>query len=180
MAVLVALLAGMPVAALAQTAGVTDPNNPAVPDQLAAPPADEQPAPPPAPAAPPAPQTLVPIPSGVAILGKKVRAPDNSTIGRVVDVLVDGDGRPRAAVIDFGGFLGVGSRKIAVDWQLLVFRPAERDAPVVVSLDKSELQAAPEYKETPLPAAVVGAPPNPAAAPSAPPTPAPAASGAPE
>ena len=37
----------------------------------------------------------------------------------VVDVLVDRSGLPLGAVIDFGGFLGVGSRKIAIDWQLL-------------------------------------------------------------
>ena len=29
----------------------------------------------------------------------------------------------RAAIIDFGGFLGVGSRKIAVAWQALHFVP---------------------------------------------------------
>ena len=29
-----------------------------------------------------------------------------------------------AAIIDFGGFLGVGSRKIAIDWRLLRFDPA--------------------------------------------------------
>src|SRR6266849_2785320 len=37
------------------------------------------------------------------------------------DVLVDRSGIVRAAVIDFGGFLGVGSRKIVVDWNALHF-----------------------------------------------------------
>jgi hypothetical protein len=39
-------------------------------------------------------------------------------MGRIVDVIVDRSGQVRAAVIDFGGFLGVGSRKIAVDWNM--------------------------------------------------------------
>ena len=51
-----------------------------------------------------------------AILGKSVRSSAGEDMGRLVDVLVDRDGQPRAAIIDFGGFLGVGSRKIAVDW----------------------------------------------------------------
>jgi len=42
-------------------------------------------------------------------------------------VVVDRSGQVRAAVIDFGGFLGVGSRKIAVDWDALSFpRPGDR------------------------------------------------------
>ena len=45
-------------------------------------------------------------------------------MGRVVDIVVDSAGQVRAAVIDFGGFLGVGSRKIAVDWNALHFPPA--------------------------------------------------------
>ena len=42
-------------------------------------------------------------------------------MGRIVDVIVDRAGAVRAAVIDFGGFLGVGSRKIVVDWNALRF-----------------------------------------------------------
>ena len=44
-------------------------------------------------------------------------------MGRVIDIVVDRTGQVRAAVIDFGGFLGVGSRKIAVDWNALRFAP---------------------------------------------------------
>jgi hypothetical protein len=82
-------------------------------------------------------------------------------MGPVVDVIIDGDGRPRAAVIDFGGFLGVGTRKIAVDWQLLQIKPAEAGLSVWLSLSRAEVQAAPEYKPTSNPGqlVVVGPPP---------------------
>ena len=55
------------------------------------------------------------------ILGRSVRSAADENMGRIVDVLVDRDGQVRAAIIDFGGFLGVGSRKIAVDWDALHF-----------------------------------------------------------
>ena len=55
------------------------------------------------------------------ILGKEVRSTADENMGRIVDVIVDRTGRARAAVIDFGGFLGVGNRKIAVDWDALNF-----------------------------------------------------------
>src|SRR5579863_2177320 len=57
------------------------------------------------------------------VLGRDVRSATDENMGRVVDVLVDRDGQVRAAIIDFGGFLGVGSRKIAVDWSALHFPP---------------------------------------------------------
>jgi len=44
------------------------------------------------------------------VLGKDVRSAAGEDMGRIVDVVVDSGGGPRAAVIDFGGFLGVGSR----------------------------------------------------------------------
>jgi PRC-barrel domain len=80
------------------------------------------------------------------ILGKKVIAPDGQSLGLVVDVVVNADGHPRAAVIDFGGFLGVGSRKIAVDWRLLTFAPGQPEWQVWLSLSRAEIQTAPEYQ----------------------------------
>ncbi|MBV8837506.1 MAG: PRC-barrel domain-containing protein [Alphaproteobacteria bacterium] len=82
------------------------------------------------------------------ILGKEVRSKANENIGRVVDVLVDHGGRARAAIIDFGGFLGVGSRKIAVDWDALKFVPTDdgRNA-LTLDLTRDQMKAAPEYKE---------------------------------
>jgi hypothetical protein len=94
------------------------------------------------------PQNLETIPANatVAILGKNARDASGHDMGPVVDVLVGRDGLPRAAVIDFGGFLGVGSRKIAIDWTLLQFVPDDPKGPIVLSLDRAMVQAAPEYK----------------------------------
>ena len=91
-----------------------------------------------------------------SILGKKVHGPDSKdAYGSVIDVLIDDQGQPRAAIVDFGGFLGVGSRKIAVDWGLLKFQPADQAVPIVLNLDRSQIQAAPEYKDPTQPAEVV-------------------------
>ena len=55
------------------------------------------------------------------VLGRDVLSAANEDMGRIVDVIVDRSGHVRAAVIDFGGFLGVGSRKIVVDWNAMRF-----------------------------------------------------------
>ena len=79
-------------------------------------------------------------------LGKEVRSGTGEKLGHIVDVLVDKDGQVRAALIDFGGFLGVGSRKIVVDWVALHFAPADQRDPITLDLTRDQLNAAPEYK----------------------------------
>jgi hypothetical protein len=150
----------------APTEASSPPVEPKTPAETAKPPAEE--AKPPAaeakPAASPAPRNIQPIDrsEALSILGKKVTGPGGENMGRIVDVLVDGESRPRAAVIDFGGFLGVGNRKIAVDWQLLQFHPDNAATPVLLSASRAEVQAAPEYKPSNQPAEVVAPPPAPA------------------
>jgi hypothetical protein len=91
------------------------------------------------------------------VLGRDVRSPANEDMGRIVDVIVDRTGTVRAAVIDFGGFLGVGSRKIVVDWNALHFgRVAEKGDSITLELTKAQVAAAPEYKED-APIVVLGA-----------------------
>ena len=91
------------------------------------------------------------------ILGREVRSAANEDMGRIVDVIVDRVGTVRAAVIDFGGFLGVGSRKIVVDWNALHFgRVANKGESITLELTKEQVVAAPEYKED-TPIVVLGA-----------------------
>jgi hypothetical protein len=134
-------------------------------------PAEEDPQPPPAKDAPAAPKVAPIAPTeAIGILGKRVHGPAGEDMGLVVDVIVDDNNTPRAAVIDFGGFLGVGSRKIAIDWRLLQFTPADTASPITLALGRADLQAAPEYKPSaspPKPTPVVVEPPP--AAPRPPP-----------
>src|SRR5947209_5600618 len=90
------------------------------------------------------------------VLGKEVRSVADENMGRIVDIIVDRSGQVRAAVIDFGGFLGVRSRKIAVDWSMLRFGSGEKTHRVVVDLIRSQVKAAPEYKDG-KPVVVLGA-----------------------
>lgn len=82
------------------------------------------------------------------ILGRPVLGAADENMGRIVDVIVDHSGRVRAAVIDFGGFLGVGSRKIAVEWNALHFPPpGQANAKISLDLTRDQVKAAPEYQE---------------------------------
>lgn len=104
-----------------------------------------------APTSPPDAAPAVPILEGrdlQAILGKEVRSATGENMGRIVDAVVDRSGQVRAAIIDFGGFLGVGSRKIAVDWNALHFpRPGDKAGRVTLEFTRDQLKAGPEYQD---------------------------------
>jgi PRC-barrel domain protein len=82
------------------------------------------------------------------ILGKEVLSAKGEDMGRIVDVLFDEKGEARAAVIDFGGFLGMGTRKIAISWSALRFDLGEKKNVIALDLGREQLKAAPEYKYT--------------------------------
>jgi hypothetical protein len=136
----------------------------AMPNAVPTPPA--RPAPPPTNAQPTKPgeigntepsAVVVDTQDALPILGKSVRSAAGEDMGRLVDVVVDRDGDPRAAIIDFGGFLGVGSRKIAVDWKALHFSPDDPKGDVIrLELTRDQVKAAPEYKQG-SPVVVLGA-----------------------
>ncbi len=100
----------------------------------------------------------------MAILGHTVADPNGKKIGHLVDVLVGAQGDPQAAVIDFGGFMGVGDRKVAVQWSALRFAPGDPKRPITLDLTQDQIKAAPESVDAAKPAQVV-------IAPTAPPTP---------
>jgi hypothetical protein len=107
--------------------------------------------------APPPSVTIIGARDAHGVLGREVRSPTDEDMGRIVDVIVDRAGLVRAAVIDFGGFLGVGSRKIVVDWSALHFgRVANKGDSITLELTKAQVTAAPEYKED-TPIVVLGA-----------------------
>jgi hypothetical protein len=81
-----------------------------------------------------------------SVLGKEVRTRYEEDVGRIVDLLADRRGCVQAAVIEFGGFLGIGTRKIAVEWSALRFESGSGGPVVVVDLRRDQLRVAPEFK----------------------------------
>jgi hypothetical protein len=150
---LLALAVGIAVSMCsAHSWGEGEANAPSSPQQQegVAPATPKEPAPPPS-------VTIIGATEAHGVLGRDVRSPANEDMGRIVDVIVDRQGTVRAAVIDFGGFLGVGSRKIVVDWNALHFgRVADKGESITLELTKEQVMAAPEYKDG-TPIVVLGA-----------------------
>ncbi len=157
--IMVALVSVMAASLRAEPATTTGEPAPfATPDRQPAsaqiPPAEDAPAQdsarPSEPPGPTPPAAVTVISSGEArgILGREIRSAAGEDMGRIVDVIVDRAGQVRAAVIDFGGFLGVGSRKIVVDWAALWFgNVTSKDEKMTLAFTRDQVRAAPEYKD---------------------------------
>ena len=141
---LIAGLAGGPAASAADDAGATQGSRSAPAEAAKEP-------------VPPASVTVIGARDAHGILGREVRSAANEDMGRIVDAIVDREGNVRAAVIDFGGFLGVGSRKIVVEWNALHFgQVTNKKESITLELTLEQVKAAPEYKED-TPIVVLGA-----------------------
>ena len=97
----------------------------------------------PAPISPPA---VVAAPPVVPLMGKRLFGQGGEELGRVVDLLVDTEGRPLAAVVDVGGFMGLGIRRVALAWELLRFRVEPDMVRMSVEIGADRVTAAPEYR----------------------------------
>jgi sporulation protein YlmC with PRC-barrel domain len=77
------------------------------------------------------------------------RTEDAESIGDINDLLLDADGNITAVVIGIGGFLGIGQRDVAIDFEQLEFTQDEDgELMVVVNATREELEAAPEFEAT--------------------------------
>ena len=84
------------------------------------------------------------IPANKYIIGGKVVNPQDESIGKIEDIVIDATaGRIAYAVLSFGGFLGVGNKYFAIPWNAFRFNLADKKA--VLNLDKKLLENAPGF-----------------------------------
>lgn len=84
------------------------------------------------------------------MIGQAVMTGDGDSaeeVGDINDILVDRDGSVKAVIIGVGGFIGLGEKDVAVEFDRLSFVSTRDDQLRVVSdVSKQELEAAPGYE----------------------------------
>jgi len=75
------------------------------------------------------------------LIGKNVYGANGNQVGEINNLLVGQDGRVHAAVIEFGGFLGIGEHKVAVPWDQLNITKDR----VVTNMTQDQVKAAPQW-----------------------------------
>jgi len=95
------------------------------------------------------------------LIGTSVVNGANETIGQIADIVLDEKNTVKSWVIGVGGFLGLGSKYVAVDPSVLkIDRTDDKTLQARIDTTKDQLRAAPEYiylgKEPPKGAAPAG------------------------
>jgi hypothetical protein len=91
------------------------------------------------------------------MVGHAVVDAGGGELGRIVDLLTDGQGRVRAVVIDVGGFMGLGNRKVAVAWSALRFAAGEKGPVISIVIPPDRIKSWADYIAG-RPVAILGAP----------------------
>jgi sporulation protein YlmC with PRC-barrel domain len=93
-----------------------------------------------------APADEQPVVSTDAMMGKAVVGGDGQRLGDVSDVILDPQsGEARHLVISSGGFLGIGAKTVAIDYNQVQVSTGE-DQLTVSSLTQSDIEAMPEFE----------------------------------
>ena len=84
--------------------------------------------------------------SANAVIGAKVRNANKDTVGTVQDLYVDASGNIKTVVLSVGGFLGVGSKDVAMKWSDLKQSRDGKSVVLTTAFSKDELKSMPDYK----------------------------------
>ena len=81
------------------------------------------------------------------IKGTHVKNPQGEDLGEIEDVLVDPEtGQVRFVIVEVGGFLGLGSTKVAVPWSAFQLTKEGNKPKWVLDADKERLKNAPKVE----------------------------------
>ncbi len=87
---------------------------------------------------------------GADITGKRVYDSNDDWIGEVSEVVVSDSKTTTYAIIDVGGFLGIGEKPVALDVNQLDIQknPDNGDVKISVAMTKDQLEAMPTYEKS--------------------------------
>ena len=77
------------------------------------------------------------------MIGLDVFSSDRQNVGKINDAVISADGKVQRVVISTGGFLGFGTKKVAVGWNQIRINEAQKNATTTLTADR--LQNAPAF-----------------------------------
>lgn len=81
------------------------------------------------------------------LIGKRVLGPNDEDLGEISAVKLNADGKVEAAVVDVGGFLGIGEKRVALDQtQLMVEKTSDGEVQFRTMATEDQLKAMADYQ----------------------------------
>jgi hypothetical protein len=78
--------------------------------------------------------------SAEMLMGKTVFDVDENEVGTVTDLIINDDGSGTEVIVDFGGFLGMGTSQVAIAFDELTFLMRDDDIRLYVDATKEQIQ----------------------------------------
>ncbi|WP_431266947.1 PRC-barrel domain-containing protein [Dankookia sp. P2] len=90
----------------------------------------------------------MPLARTESLVGTNVVGADGKDAGEIQNLLIDGKGQVRAAVVEWGGFLGIGERTAAVPIDRIKLGTTTGTDRARLDMTKAELEKLPRYDAT--------------------------------
>jgi sporulation protein YlmC with PRC-barrel domain len=80
------------------------------------------------------------------LIGLDVQSPEDKKVGDIGEVVLDKDGKVEGVVVDVGGFLGIATHPVLLDWKDVTLASRDGKDRAVVNLTKEKLEQMPAYE----------------------------------
>jgi sporulation protein YlmC with PRC-barrel domain len=82
------------------------------------------------------------------LIGLDVKSPEDKKVGDIGEVVLDKSGRAQGVVVDVGGFLGIATHPVLLNWSDVEITSQDGKATAVVNLTKDKLEQLPAYQSS--------------------------------
>lgn len=81
------------------------------------------------------------------LIGTDLKTSDGESVGEISDLIIDQDGKIGAVLVNVGGFLAMGEKSVAIDWNAVTMSANADGQDPTVDMTRDDLQSAPTYEQ---------------------------------
>jgi hypothetical protein len=78
-------------------------------------------------------------------LNHPVYGPKDEKLGKITDLIIDGEGEAVAVIVGVGGFLGIGEKDVAITFKALTPKTKNGSSYLTIDVTKEALKSAPKF-----------------------------------
>ena len=82
------------------------------------------------------------------LIGLNVQSPEDKKVGEIGEVVLDKGGKVEGVIVDVGGFLGIGTHPVLLNWKDVTLAAQDGKTKAIVNLTKDSLEQMPAYESS--------------------------------
>lgn len=81
------------------------------------------------------------------LIGTELKTSGDESVGEIGDLIIDQNGQVVAVVVSVGGFLGMGEKHVAIEWDAVQMSATPDNQELRVDTTREELESAPNFEK---------------------------------